>query len=62
MAFDFESLKKELESNKVQFLDVREENEWNEGHLDSAVLVPLSKIREGELPVGLDMQKKTYLH
>ncbi len=57
-----ESLKKELQERKVQLLDIREPDEWQAGHLASAVLFPLSSIRENNIPDGLDKSRKTYIH
>lgn len=34
----------------VLFLDVREQHEWDEGHIKGAELFPLSRIAKGELP------------
>lgn len=42
-----ETVKKNLEQNKAVLLDVRELAEWNKGHLKGAILVPLSKLRQG---------------
>jgi rhodanese-related sulfurtransferase len=55
-------LKQELVSGTAQLLDVRELDEWNEGHLTEAKLVPLSDLKEFKEPEGYDMNKKTYLH
>ena len=35
-------------------IDVREESEWNEGHIPGALLIPLSQFvaRQGEIPEG----------
>jgi rhodanese-related sulfurtransferase len=51
----------EIKSGTAQLLDVREQEEWDEGHLKSATLVPLSKLNEGESP-SVDANVKTYLH
>lgn len=48
-AFDVEMkrIKEELDAGKKLFLlDVREEEEYAQGHLPSAMLLPLSKLRE----------------
>lgn len=57
-------LKKELTEGTAQLLDVREQNEWDDGHLKGAILVPLSKLKSGEIENQdkLDFNKKTYLH
>lgn len=57
-----ENLKRELENGTAQLLDVREQDEWDEGHLQRASLAPLSELNQGEEPAGPDKSKKTYLH
>ncbi|MCP4499610.1 MAG: rhodanese-like domain-containing protein [Deltaproteobacteria bacterium] len=64
---DLEQLKRDLSDDKVQLFDVREENEWNDGHLAQASFVPLSEIEEGvvneeRLLASLDKSKKTFVH
>ena len=48
-------VRKQLKAGKATLLDVREQNEWDEGHLKSARLLPLSILREGKLS---EKQKK----
>lgn len=57
-----EVLQKELESGEAQLFDVREQGEWDAGHLTQAKLVPLSALDGGAEPEGVDKDKKTYLH
>ena len=57
-----EKMKKELENNEAQLLDVREPDEWEEGHLKQARLAPLSLIKESQVPEEVDKNKKIYLH
>src|SRR5262245_8706010 len=61
-----ETIKKNLAEKKAVLLDVREESEWNSGHLQQAVLVPLSKLRAGTDPKSiakeLDTKKIVYCH
>lgn len=55
----------EINSGEAVLLDVREQQEYDEGHLNTAKLVPLSALQAGqEPPSGLDLDKnrKTYLH
>lgn len=40
--------------NDYTLIDVREEGEWQQGHIEGAILWPLSKIKSGVLP---DLQK-----
>lgn len=39
-------IKDQVENNEVILLDVREDNEWNEGHIAGAKHIPLNKINE----------------
>jgi rhodanese-related sulfurtransferase len=41
-----DTVKQRLASKEAVLIDVRELNEWNEGHLEDARLVPLSEIRD----------------
>ena len=60
---DIEIIKKELLEGKAQLLDVREMNEWKEGHLKLAKHISLSSLQEGEEPPkDIDRDQKTYLH
>lgn len=40
-------VKDKVAKGQARLLDVREEDEWKEGHLKNATLVPLSKITKG---------------
>jgi rhodanese-related sulfurtransferase len=42
-----EAVKKAIASGKAVLLDVREPDEWDEGHLKDAKLLPLSRIKAG---------------
>ncbi len=52
----------EIKAGTAQLFDVREQNEWDLGHLKLASLVPLTQLNEGALPDQHDTGKKTYLH
>jgi rhodanese-related sulfurtransferase len=41
------TVKKNLEGKKAVILDVREADEWKEGHLAQAQSLPLSQIKKG---------------
>jgi phage shock protein E len=41
-----ESIKAAMAKKDAVLVDVREQREWDEGHLDGALLVPLSWLRE----------------
>jgi putative heme-binding domain-containing protein len=57
---------KRLADGSAVLFDVREKEEWDEGHLRDATLVPLSQIRSGMIPVELmqlfPTDKPIYLH
>jgi rhodanese-related sulfurtransferase len=40
------TVQQRLVDNTAVLVDVREQNEWDQGHLEAAVLVPLSKLKE----------------
>ncbi|PQO44443.1 rhodanese-like domain-containing protein [Blastopirellula marina] len=48
LAVDLKDVHSELEQGKAILIDVREEREWNEAHLEKAILVPGSEINSGE--------------
>ncbi|QDT39970.1 molybdopterin biosynthesis protein MoeB [Gimesia alba] len=58
-------IKMNIESKKAVLVDVREQSEWNNGHIKGAIFLPLSSLRDGvskaeqkQLPKG----KIIYLH
>jgi acetyl esterase/lipase/rhodanese-related sulfurtransferase len=59
-------VKKALAEKKAVLIDVREQTEWDEGHLKDAKLLPLSCLQEGPLPKDLPLllpkDKIAYLH
>lgn len=61
-----ETVKSRLEAKEAVLLDVRETSEWNEGHLEVAKSVPLSKVKDGKIPEELESlfpkDKPIYLH
>ncbi|MEZ5941302.1 MAG: rhodanese-like domain-containing protein [Planctomycetaceae bacterium] len=42
-----EQVKQRLAQNEAVLIDVREQDEWDEGHLAAATLVPLSELKAG---------------
>jgi phage shock protein E len=46
-AADLNMVKQDLTSGKAVLIDVREVDEWNDGHLRDARLLPLSRIEAG---------------
>lgn len=61
MTEQLEIMKKELEAGTAQLLDVREFNEWQQGHLKTALFASLSSLEMGDEP-DADSELKTYLH
>ena len=53
-AIDIESLADRLRAGDVVLLDVREEDEWEEGHVEGSLHVPYHDLRDGapELPAN----------
>ncbi|HEU4450215.1 MAG TPA: rhodanese-like domain-containing protein [Gaiellaceae bacterium] len=52
-AIDIRELAERLRAGDVRLLDVREDDEWEEGHVDGSLHVPYHDLRDG-LPAGLD--------
>ena len=49
-ADSLDKVKENVKSGKALILDVREQNEWDAGHLKGAILIPQSKLRvDGQL-------------
>ncbi len=57
-----ETVKKNLAAKKAVLLDVREKNEWEQGHLTQARLIPLSELAAGKKSFKLPKDKILYLH
>ena len=53
-SFSLETIQGRLANNEAILLDVREQDEWNLGHLKAAVLAPLSVLEEGAGDEGFD--------
>ncbi|MCH9653768.1 MAG: rhodanese-like domain-containing protein [Planctomycetes bacterium] len=59
------TIKKNIESNKAVLVDVREQDEWNAGHVKGAIFLPLSSLQDGiskEEQKKLPQDKVVYLH
>ncbi len=56
----------EMDAGEAILLDVREQHEWDAGHLSLAQLVPLSELRKGKgmeaLQTSANMKVKAYLY
>jgi rhodanese-related sulfurtransferase len=61
-----DTVKEKLKEKKALLVDVREEKEWKEGHLQDAKFLPLSDLRTGievdKLAKLLAKDKAIYLH
>jgi len=62
MTPEIETISNEVKYGTAMLIDVREQEEWDEGHLEIAKLVQLSKLESGTKPEGIDKGKKLYLH
>ena len=58
-------IKQKLDDKLAVLVDVREKNEWDEGHVEGAILLPLSAVKDGlsqdELK-RLPKDKTLYVH
>jgi rhodanese-related sulfurtransferase len=59
---DLNQLRQELDDQEAILLDVREQKEWDEGHLSRAQHLPLSKLNEKVIPLNLPKNKTIYTH
>jgi phage shock protein E len=61
-----ETVKENVKSGKAQIVDVREQAEWNDGHVAGAIHLPKSqldnKAKVAELVKKLDKNKIIYTH
>src|SRR5262245_50607178 len=54
-----DAIKENVKAGKALVVDVREQNEWDAGHLKGAILVPQSKLKDGaQLPELLKLLPK----
>jgi len=57
-----EVIQKRIKEKKAILIDVREQREWDAGHLKKAQLVPLSKLQAGVKEKMLPKDKIIYCH
>jgi len=57
-----DDVRKNVTDKKAVLIDVREQSEWDDGHLDSATLVPLSALKKGEQADSLPKDRIIYAH
>lgn len=60
------TVKSNVDGDKAVLVDVREQSEWDAGHIDGAVFLPLSELKDGltkdELAKRLPAEKVLYTH
>jgi rhodanese-related sulfurtransferase len=60
------TVKDNVEAEKAVLVDVREKSEWDEGHIEGAVFLPLSELKAGlskeDLAERLPADKVLYTH
>lgn len=47
---------------KTLYVDVREQDEWDQGHLDGAYFCPLSALKKGHIPQDLPQDRDLLLY
>ena len=52
----------EVRRGVAQILDIREEYEWQAGHLEQSTFQPLSMLERGNCAPEIDKSKKAYIH
>ena len=60
-----EVVKQRVEAKEAILVDVREQEEWDAGHLKAATFLPLSKVKDGSAAADLEKlpkDKPIYLH
>jgi len=59
-----DTVKERLTSKEAVLIDVRELNEWNEGHLEAAKLVQLSDLRDPQKRINVtkDLSKEEIIY
>ncbi len=55
-------LKEKLAADSATLVDVREEAEWEDGHIAGARFVPLSELKAGAVPKLADKKRNYYLY
>jgi rhodanese-related sulfurtransferase len=57
-----DDVKQNLRDKKAVLVDVREQAEWDDGHLEGARLVPLSELKQGKQADSLPKDRIVYAH
>ncbi|MCR1950126.1 rhodanese-like domain-containing protein [Clostridium sp. DSM 100503] len=59
---DAEEAKNEMGKNEVIILDVRSEEEYNTGHIENSILIPIDKLEEEAENILNDKSKKILVY
>lgn len=59
--YDPKKITSEVEKGEAILVDVRTDDEWNNGHAQPAIHLSVDRISKGEVPTT-DKQKKLYLY
>ena len=62
MSPQLDHIRKAISSGEAVIVDVREEDEWQAGHLTDAQWAPLSQLKENQWPDDLPKEKQIYLY
>ena len=62
MAYDLETVKKDVAEGRALLVDVRELQEWDQGHVRGALLAPLSGLESGVVPLTLIKEKPLFTY
>jgi len=57
-----DTVKKNIADEKAVLVDVREKSEWDKGHIDGAILLPLSELKKGGKTETLSKDRIVYTH
>ncbi|MGL1902395.1 MAG: rhodanese-like domain-containing protein [Fibrobacterales bacterium] len=57
-----DDIKEEIADGTAQLVDVREQEEWDAGHVAGALFAPLTQLNQDVIPDSLDKTKKLYLY
>ena len=59
-----EVVKKNVAANKAVLVDVRSQEEWNKGHIDGSIFLPVTSLRKGGDPkeIAKKLPKKKILY
>lgn len=61
MSIDLKKVRQELDKQQAILLDVRDQKEWDSGHLKQAKHVPITELTKGHIP-DLPLDQPIYTH